>query len=438
MKSAMSEAPVEKVRAELFRYLSLEIDESTLLATYELDGRRFSESVTYDDILLEGNPAVIALARLWFLLAGLSYYKAGAAQQIDLGAMPLGPKGRALLKAALREGLGEFAYKNSLSLEDVEIVGGIEMTGVDGHFDPLRVLVPFGGGIDSVVTTSELSPELDQALFVVSPPQGRFAPLEATAECTGLDIVRATRSLDPQILSPDPTFFRGHFPVTAMVTLLAAIAAAATGRGGVVMSNEHSSSVANLRWNELEVNHQWSKSYDAEILIGEAIKESVGSGLVVASYLRDRSEVWVAEVFSHLTKYHHVFRSCNRAFSQDAQNRLENWCGECDKCLFINLMLAPYLPRAALREIFHHEPLSDPARNEQLRVLVGAGASFKPFECVGDPDESAVALTKVTELEEWRDVERLDALAQEVSPDRSFDELLESQGPSRVPAHWIR
>ncbi len=438
MKDAMSDAPRAKQRADLFRYVSLEIDESTLLATYELDGRRFVEAVTFEGILLGDNPAVAALAWLWFLLAGLSYYKAGAARRIDLGSTPIGLRGRALLDAALREGLAEYAYKNDLSLEDVAIVGGTDLVGVDGHFDARRVLVPFGGGIDSVVTTSQLSADLDQALFVMSPPAGRFAPLEATAECTGLDVVRATRALDPQILAPDPSFFQGHVPVTAMVTLLAAIGAAATQRGGVVMSNEHSSSAVNLRWKDLEVNHQWSKSYGAEILIAEAVNESVGGGVVVASFLRDRSEVWVSEAFSHLTKYHHVFRSCNRAFRQAPEQRYDTWCGECDKCLFINLMLAPFFPRAALRDIFHHEPLSDPARDAQLRVLVGAGASFKPFECVGDPDESAVALTKVTELEEWRDDERLGALARGVSPDRSFDELLVSQGPSRVPAHWLR
>jgi hypothetical protein len=434
----MSDAQEVKQRAELFRYVSLEIEESTLLATYELDGRPFVEAVTYDDILLEDNPAVTALAWLWFLLAGLSYYKAGAARRIDLGTTPIGPQGRAMLEAALREGLGEFAYHNDLLLDDVVIVGGAELVRAEGHFDAHRVLVPFGGGIDSVVTTSQLSPELDQTLFVVSPPQGRFAPLEATAECTGLEILRATRSLDPRILSPDPSSFRGHVPVTAMVTVLAAVAAAATQRGGVVMSNEYSSSAANLRWKGRDVNHQWSKSYDAEILISDAIEDSVGGGLVVASFLRDRSEVWVAEVFSHLSQYHHVFRSCNRAFSQDPEQRFDTWCGECDKCLFINLMLAPYLSRAALRDVFRHEPLSDPARHEQLRVLVGAGTAFKPFECVGDPNESAVALAKVAELDEWRGVSRLDALAREVSPDRSFDELLDSQGPSRVPAHWLR
>ena len=166
--------------------------------------------------------------------------------------------------------------------------------------------------------------------------------------------------------------------------------------------------------------------------------ERVGDELVVASLLRDRSEVWVAEVFSRLSEYHHVFRSCNRAFSQVLEERLDTWCGECDKCLFINLMLAPYLSRAHLREIFHHEPLSDDRREAQLRVLVGAGVDVKPFECVGDPDESAVALARVAELDEWRDVARLGDLAREVSPDRTFEELLDPQGPSRVPAHWLR
>jgi hypothetical protein len=438
MKDVMSKTSSPKERAELFRYVNLDVDQHTLRATYELDGQFFIESVTFKGVDLLANPAATALAPLWFLLAGLSYYKAGAARHIDLGDTSLGVKGRALLEAALREGLGEFAYKNDLSLDDVVITGGADIAVVEGHFDPTRVLVPFGGGIDSVVTTSQLSPELDQALFVVSPSQGRFAPLEATAKCTGLDIIRATRTLDPEILTPEPSFFQGHVPVTAMVTLLAAIAATATGRGGVVMSNEHSASESNLRWRDLDVNHQWSKSYNAEQLIAEAVSERVGPELVVASFLRDRSEVWVASVFSQLTKYHHVFRSCNRAFNQSTEQRLDDWCGECDKCLFINLMLAPYLSRTTLQEIFHHEPLSDPAREDQLRVLVGAGVDFKPFECVGDPDESAVALQKVSGLDDWRDVEMLGELAREVSQDRTFDELLDSQGPSRVPAHWLR
>jgi hypothetical protein len=164
----------------------------------------------------------------------------------------------------------------------------------------------------------------------------------------------------------------------------------------------------------------------------------VGEDFVVASFLRERSELWVAEVFSRLTQYHHVFRSCNRAFAQLRGQRATNWCGECDKCLFINLILAPFLSRDDLRAIFHAEPLSDPARVDQLRTLVGLGTTHKPFECVGDPDESAAALTKVSAMREWSDVTHLAEIVELVRPEHDFDELLIAQGPSRVPAHWLR
>ncbi|MHB8378541.1 MAG: hypothetical protein ACYDB2_01305 [Acidimicrobiales bacterium] len=434
----MTEPPPARQRAEVFRYVALEMTETTLTGTYDLDGRTFVEVVTFEGVDSLLSPSVQAAAQLWFLVAGLSYYKAGAAHRVDVGTTPLGEKGRRFLAAALREGLGEFAFTNELDLDDVVIVGGDEVVAVTTHTDPKRVLVAFGGGIDSVVTSSQLNDGLEQALFVVSPPSGRFAPLEATAAVTKREIVRATRVLDEQIVDGDDGFYKGHVPVTAMVTLLAAVAALATGRGGVAMSNEHSSSAINLRWHNLDVNHQWSKSWDAEQLLADALSERVGPNFVVASFLRDRSEVWVAETFSRLTQYHHVFRSCNRAFSQRLDRRLDAWCGECDKCLFINLMLAPFLARATLRDIFNHEPLSDPAREGQLRVLVGEGVAFKPFECVGDPDESAVALAKVAQMSEWADVEFLRALALDVRPERTFDELLTTQGPSRVPAHWLR
>ena len=425
-------------RAELFRYVGLSLDETTVRGSYEVDGRTFTETAEFEGVANLNTPAVRAVAELWFLLAGLSYYKTGAAQRIDAGSTPLGVAGRRLLEGALRDGLGEFSYRNDLPLGDVSIEGGGSVTEIPASLDTQRVLVPFGGGIDSVVTVESLSPDLEASLFIVSPSTGRFAPLEATAAQTGLPIVRATRHLDKQLLAGDDKFFNGHVPVTAMLTLLCAMAAVASGRGGVVMSNEHSASIPNLEWSGREVNHQWSKSLAAEVLVADALSERLGDQLTVASFLRARSEIWVAQVFSQLPGYHHVFRSCNRAFRQNVEERAGSWCGECDKCLFINLVLAPYLPRATLREMFGHEPLSDAARDEQLRVLVGLGAEAKPFECVGDPDESAVALRKVSHMDEWRDVPRLVEIARDTSPSRSFDELLEPQGTDRVPAHWLR
>lgn len=425
-------------RAERFTYVGLDVNSLTLTGHYALDDHHFRESVTFEGVGSLETPAAIALAQLWYLIAGLSYYKAGAATSLELGTTPLGSSGRRLLEAALHDGLAEFALRNDLDLGDVTLEGGADVERVELPEDETRVLTPFGGGIDSVVTTMSLPTSLHQALFVVSPASGRFAALEATAAVTGLDVVRATRTLDPQIVRGDPSFFNGHVPVTTMVSVLAAIAAVASGRGGVVLSNEHSSSVANLRWHDADVNHQWSKSWDAELLIAAAIAERVGDNLVVASYLRDRSELWVAREFSRYEQFHRVFRSCNRAFTQAREDRATQWCGQCDKCLFVNLVLAPFLARSSLREIFRSEPLSDKALATQLRTLVGLGDEHKPFECVGDPDESAVALVEVSRSPQWNDVAQLSDLARLLSPERALTELLERQGPSRVPAHWLR
>ena len=157
----------------------------------------------------------------------------------------------------------------------------------------------------------------------------------------------------------------------------------------------------------------------------------------MASALRDASELLVAQRFAQLSDYHAVFRSCNRAFTQEPSARAANWCGECDKCLFIALVLSPFVARADLAAILGAEPLVDPARDAQLRTLVGLGELHKPFECVGDPDESAAALVRTATLPDWRAEPRLRELAAGL-PAPDFDGLLIREGPTGVPAHWLR
>jgi len=423
-------------RAQRFTCRGLEADGITLRGHYQLDDVTFTERVDVEGADFS-DPAQRSIAELWYLIAGLSYYKAGAAHVVDLADTPVGTQGMALFEAALHDGLGEFSFRNNLPLDDVVIEGGRDVT---AHLvTPTRadVLIPFGGGIDSCVTVDALA-HLPRTLFVVSPASGRFDALEETAAATGLNVQRVTRTLDLAGLRSSSNFFNGHVPVTTMVTLLATLSALANGQSGVVMSNEHSSSAPNLQWRGRDINHQWSKSLVAETLIAAAVAERIGDEITVSSFLRDRSELWVAERFSHLHELLRTFRSCNRAFAQSVNERALQWCGACDKCLFINLILSPFLSRDTLRSIFQSEPLSNPALATTLESLVGLGDIPKPFECVGDPDESAAALVEIAGRDEWHDVPVLRDLATRVRPTRSFAQLLEPQGVSRVPAAWLR
>ncbi|MGH3203413.1 MAG: hypothetical protein ACRDP5_15365, partial [Streptosporangiaceae bacterium] len=300
-------------------------------------------------------------------------------------------------------------------------------------------LVPFGGGIDSIVVVERVRRLADAALFVVSRPADRFAAIEEPAAVTGLPVVRAEREIDPQLLrSAELGFLNGHVPVTGILSAIAVLAAVLEDRDAVVMSNEWSASVPTLRYQGRPVNHQYSKSADFE-----AAFRSINAGRPeYFSWLRDRTELWVGREFAGLQAYHGSFRSCNKAFYTDPARRLDHWCGRCDKCCFIDLILAPFLPATTLERIFVQtdEPLADPELAPKFLALLGAGA--KPFECVGEVNECRAAVLQAARRADRTASPLLQELAAEVAgwPDAptaaDAAAMLEPLGENFIPAGY--
>ena len=382
----------------MFRYGSFttDPDDGLLTCHYWLDGREFTERVTLPPGPRWRTEAARTAARLVFLLAGVSYYKTAAPPVIELGDTAVTEAELAFLREFYLQGLGEFAYRNALDLTSLRIEGRLAAAHAPagpGADRGRRALVPFGGGIDSIVVVERVRRLADAALFIVNRPADRFAAIEAPAAVTGLPIVRAEREIDPQLLrSAELGFLNGHVPVTGILSAIAVLAAVLEDRDAVVMSNEWSASIPTLEYRGWPVNHQFSKSDVFEASFRGVL---AGGGPRLPEYfswLRDRTELWVGQEFAALEKYHGSFRSCNKAFYSDRARRLDHWCGQCDKCCFIDLILAPFLPAAALRRIFAvtGEPLDDPALAGKFRALLGAGA--KPFECVGEVNECRAAV----------------------------------------------
>ena len=396
-------------RGRVFRYLSYaaEPERGTLTCRYELDGREFAERFTLPAGPRWRSEAARAAARLVFLLAGVSYYKTAAPPVIDLGETALTEAELAFLREFYVQGLGEFGYRNNLDLSSLRIETRTRQPQEAVAPEPVgkrRALVPFGGGIDSIVVVERVRRLADVALFVVNRPADRFAAIEAPAAVTGLPIVRAEREIDPQLLrSAELGFLNGHVPVTGILSAIAVLAAVLEDRDAVVMSNEWSASVPTLEYDGRPVNHQFSKSdiFEAafrHVLARASADPAAGPNPAPPrlpeyfSWLRNRTELWVGQEFATLEQYHDSFRSCNKAFYSDKARRLDYWCGQCDKCCFIDLILAPFLPAGALRRIFAMtgEPLDNPALAGKFRALLGAGA--KPFECVGEVSECRAAV----------------------------------------------
>jgi hypothetical protein len=218
------------------------------------------------------------------------------------------------------------------------------------------------------------------------------------------------------------------------------VAAVLDQRDAVILSNEWSASVPTLVADGRAVNHQWSKGDEFERGFGELVAEALGPRVSVFSYLRPRTELWVAQRFAALTEYHGTFRSCNRAFHQDPAQRLERWCGRCDKCCFIDLVLAPFMAPADLAAVFGGtEPLDDPANEPSFRALTGLGPEARPFECVGDVDECRAAVVLAAERADRTASALVQRLRAEiVARDPSATAVaaaqgLEPRGPHRIP-----
>jgi UDP-N-acetyl-alpha-D-muramoyl-L-alanyl-L-glutamate epimerase len=449
-------------RGSVFRYQSFAVDaeRGVLSCRYELDGREFIERVTLAPGPRWHTEAARAAARLVFLLAGVSYYKTAAPPVVDFGETALTDAEHGFLREFYLQGLGEFAYRNALDLASLRFIspGGttpptpLPLMGElpAPPFPPgRRALVPFGGGIDSIVTVERVRRLADAALFVVSRPADRFDAIEQPAAVTGLEVVRAEREIDPQLLrSAELGFLNGHVPVTGILSAIAVLAAVLEDRDAVVMSNEWSASVPTLEYAGRPVNHQFSKSEQFEAAFRDVLAHGPVPLPGYFSWLRDRTELWVGQEFAALEPYHDSFRSCNKAFYTERARRLDHWCGQCDKCCFIDLILAPFLPAEALRRIFAvtGEPLDDPGLAAKFRSLLGAGA--KPFECVGEVAECRAAVLLAARRDDRADrghgvgAGLLHELAAEVAgwPDAPFDAdaaaMLRPVGQNFIPAGY--
>ena len=423
-------------RGEVFRYESFDVDAGSGLLTcrYSLDGRGFSERVTLAPGPRWDTPAARAAARLVFLLAGVSYYKTAAPPVIDLGGTALTELERDFLREFYLQGLGEFAYRNSLDLSGLVVGSPGEcdsqppITGSVSHSSGARrALVPFGGGIDSIVSAEHVRQRADVALFVVSRPGNRFEAIDRPAAVSGLPVERGGREIDPQLLrSAEFGFLNGHVPVTGILSAIAILAAVLDNRDVVVMSNEWSASEPTLVHDGRPVNHQYSKSASFEAAFRDVLAAEPAGLPDYFSMLRDRTELWIAEEFAGLEQYHASFRSCNRAFHLDPRLRLGHWCGQCDKCCFIDLILAPFMSADALRAVFAAdggglEPLANPALAPRFRALLGSGT--KPFECVGEVTECRAAVLLAARRADRADCALLQELAAEVAgrPDAPTD-----------------
>lgn len=340
-------------------------------------------------------------ATLLHLIAGVSYYKAGAPPLLDVSGIGVDASLGLFLSRLYTQGLAEFAYVNDIDIRSRVNFQPSTSTDPRPHslILPERALVAMGGGKDSLVGLYSLQRAGLEVLPVCVGDSGLIAD---TVKAAGLPLLRIERQLDAQLGEMNRQgALNGHVPVTAINSAICLCAAILYGYRHIVFSNERSADEATLKAPNGEmVNHQYSKSSAFEEDFRNVIASEVSDSIEYYSVLRPLSELAIVKRFSTMTEFHQVYSSCNRNFHLDGSRVSNRWCGDCPKCRFAALSLAVFMSPDEVHDIMACDLLNDAEQIDGFRELCELGRD-KPFECVGEAGESRAALLALSRDQAW-------------------------------------
>ena len=358
-------------------------------------------SFTIPDNLYNKNLSLPIIDELVFSLGmveAISYWKINCIQNFEIISHNLSDEQIDWWKNLFFYGLGEFRYINKITSDkdnfilfspNKQLPVFQKLTNISTPNNASRVIVPVGGGKDSVVTLEELKTTKEVIPFAINPsPTVENCIETANLSLDGSIIVR--RHLDSTLLELNKSgALNGHTPFSALVAFSTLIGAELTATTDIALSNESSASEATVvSITDDIINHQYSKSYKFESDFRDYYKKYICDRYEYFSYLRPFHELKIAEKFSKYKQYHKIFRSCNVGTKKG-----NIWCGKCPKCLFVYLIMLPFIPKDELDSIFNHDLLNDMDLLPILLELTGL-SEVKPFECVGTIDETKAAIAQ--------------------------------------------
>lgn len=393
---------------------------------YRLGTLGFEEFLRFGagfDVARAAHPAFQRVLELTAFVLGTSYFKLRAPFTIAAPELSLSPEERALVLDIYENGLGEFYARNNLKrFGRLEIRTAQRTEATEAPRLASRSLLLIGGGKDSLVSVQLFERAgFDFTPFAVTPK----GPIVSSIEAIGRPPLFVIRVLDGEMihLGQQPGYYNGHVPSTAINSMIAALAALLFDYDTIVVSNERSASEGNVSFDGREINHQHSKSFSFERAASTVLDEASGGALRYFSALRPFSEARIAELFSRESRFDRSFSSCNRNFRL-AGHKGDLWCGQCPKCLFTFLILAPHMQRDRLIAILGRNLLDDPSNEPLYRELTGL-AGQKPWECVGEIREAAAVLDRLRQHPDWRNAAIVKTLGRDL--DAQYGDSLKAQ-----------
>jgi len=320
----------------------------------------------------------------------ISYWKASCTPILDIHPFSLDEEAEKWWKKLFYNGLGEFRYLNGIECDEKKFIqfrypASKKLLYND---DTLKcshpfegILIPIGGGKDSAVTLELLSKTTGRNNITPFTLNGIPASKRTIIQA-GFSLeksIDATRKLDPLLLKLNANgYLNGHTPFSALLAFITLLAAVLYEKHDIALSNESSANEATITGTN--INHQYSKSFEFETDFRTYYQRYITSEVNYYSFLRPFTESEIAKLFSTLPHHFLSFRSCN------AGSKTDSWCCNCSKCLFVWIILSPYLSVKQLIAIFGKDLGADFQLLEDFNKLCGLSPE-KPFECVGTIEE---------------------------------------------------
>lgn len=327
------------------------------------------------------------------LILGISYWKLHCVHQIDLGPHKLNPQQAEFWNTIYGIGLGEFYFVNKIDFPSSPL---FESTPLYQPPSPTtktnqqRALVGIGGGKDSIVSARLMEEHHKPYAAFVMENVGQRVSVKPVIQQLDVDALTVQRKLDDQLFTLS-NVFKGHIPVSAIYAFIGTFAALLFDYSVVIVSNEHSANEGNIMYQGREINHQWSKSEYFEKLFQDYVSQSISTSVTYFSLLRPFTEYQIVNMFSRYEEFFPIFWSCNNNLRlRKEHNTSQLWCNSCPKCAFAFAMLAAFLPKEKLIDIFHENLFAKKQLETTFRQLLGI-AEMKPLECVGTAKEVAFA-----------------------------------------------
>ncbi len=426
--------PVKLLRASSFTFGTYKVDskKSTIFFTYHVEftfgiHKTFTDQLIFPDVapeLWEKVPKAVLEPTLQALLImiGINYWSAFPTRNIKIEGFTLTREQAHFWDTLYLHGLGEFFYLMQIDFRNL-----IAFPYDDSFTTPPparlecspRALLLNGAGKDSILSAEILKASdtpFDFFAFAPTPAHKRIAHL------VGAKTISVTRRRDPWLNA----ILSGAYPSVSTFTFTATLLAELLGYNSIIFSNERSSDFGNLDYLGLPVNHQWCKSSAAEKMINEYIQSYITPDISTRSLLREYSELEIVKRFVEYPQYLYDFTSCNTYFWEprviQRMSRTNYWCKRCPKCIFLFSCFSAFLPKKELVNIFGADLYAKKRLLPVFRRILGI-EGFKPFDCVGEPEEMILAMHYASCSKEYSGESAMKFFEEYFSSHYDFDRL---------------